>query len=364
MPRHSPHGGIFDGRGFFTMFRFKKIIPAVIFLSTISAISFGFNSTNYCQTPKKVWKIAIFRTKPPYAIEQERELKKSLKRLGYIEGKTIIYLPSKIVKSTVEDFAETAVSVKEILTLKPDIIATIGTQASVPTWQILEHTDIPMVFAGVTYPVKHGLIKAFGKPTGNNITGISYAVPVKKRLELIRKMFPDVNRYRSIAFIYSGQVLQDFTYMKNLKSLDQYERWKFIYINYFDYAQNSPSYKLLIKKLKQTNPDLAFGWYSLDHLGADAINFKRLLNEFGKPIISITADQLDEGAIGGILTSHSALSFKQAKMIDKIIKGEKAGNIPPVEPIEYLIELNLKKARYLGVEFDPNLIDKADRIIQ
>ncbi len=346
------------------MYRFKKIIPAILFFSTLSAISFGLNSTNYCQTPKKMWEIAIFRTKPPYAIEQEKELKKSLKRLGYIEGENIIYLPSKIVKSTVEDFAETALSVKEILTRKPDIIATIGTQASIPTWQIIEHTDIPMVFAGVTYPVKHGLIEAFGKPTGHNITGISYAVPVKKRLELIRKMFPDVNRYKSIAFIYSGQVLQDSTYMKNLKSLDQHERWKFIYINYFDYAQNGPSYKLLIKKLNQTNPDLAFGWYSLDQLGADSINFKRLLNEFGKPIISITADQIDDGAIGGVLTNHSLLSLKQAKMIDKIIKGEKVGNIPPVEPTEYLIELNLKKAKELGVEFDPNLIDTADRVVR
>lgn len=346
------------------MFRFKKIIPAVIFLSTISAISFGLNPTNYCQTPKKIWKIAIFRTKPPYAVEQEKELKKSLKRLGYIDGESIIYLPSKIVKSSVEDFAETAVSVKEVLTLKPDLIATIGTQASVPTWQILEHTGIPMVFSGVTYPVKHGLIEAFGKPTGRNITGISYAVSAKKRVELIRKMFPDVNRYRTIAFIYSGQVLQDSTYMKNLKSLENYEQWKFIYINYFDYAQNGPSYKLLIKKLKQTNPDLAFGWYSLDRLGADLINFRRLLNEFGKPIISITADQIDDGAIGGVLTSHSRLSLKQAIMIDQIIKGEKAGNIPPVEPTEYLIELNLKKAKELGVEFDPGLIDTANRVVR
>ena len=78
------------------MFQFiKKIIPTIIFLSTISAISFGLNSTNYCQPPKKVWKIAIFRTKPPYAIEQEKELKKSLKRLGYVEGKTISILTAE-----------------------------------------------------------------------------------------------------------------------------------------------------------------------------------------------------------------------------------------------------------------------------
>ena len=45
--------------------------------------------------------------------------------------------------------------------LKPDLIATIGTQASAPAWPVIRKTDIPMIFSGVTYPVEAELIQAF-----------------------------------------------------------------------------------------------------------------------------------------------------------------------------------------------------------
>lgn len=334
----------------------KLLVSFVIYFSAFSSI--------YGQNQKNAWKVAIIRTIPHYAIEIEDSLKDNLKKLGYIEGKNLTYLPTQIVKARVEDFAETAMMVKKLLKEKPNVIATIGTQASVPTWQIVKETEVPMVFAGVTYPIEGKLIEAFGQPTGKNITGISYAIPAKNRVELIRTMFPDVNKYRKIAFIYSGQVLQDFTYMKDLKSLEKETNWEFIYTDYFDYAQNNPSYKLLIKKLKKSKPDLAFGWYSLNDLGGDSINFTSLLKEFGKPIVSITSNMTEKGAIGGVLTDHYALGTEQATMIHQIIKGEAADNIPPIEPSEYVINLNLAKAKELGVTFDSKLIEAAKKIVR
>lgn len=312
----------------------------------------------------KVYKVAVLRTAPPYAVDIENALKKSLTRLGYEEGKNLVYLPTKVVRSKVEEFWQNAEIAKKLLAQGPDIVATIGTQASVPVYPIVEPTKTPMVFSGVTYPVQGKLIKAFNEPTRRHITGIGYAVPVTVRMKAIRSMFPDKKRFKKIAFIYSGQVLQELEYVKELRSLNNPFGWETVYVNYFDFAQNSPSYRLLMDKLKALDPDLAFGWYSLDSLGNDKMSLSNLISEFNKPVISITSNPLKEGAIGGALTDHDQLGAWQAAAIDRILKGEEAGNIPPVEPKEYVYELNLKKAREFGIHFDPAIVKTARRVVR
>ena len=84
--------------------------------------------------------------------------------------------------------------------------------------------------------------------------------------------------------------------------------------------------------------------------------------EFNKPVFSITSDMKAAGAIGGFLTNHEGLGEVQAKMIDQILRGTFAGDIPPLEPKEYILELNMKRARELGIEFDPELVKSAARL--
>lgn len=322
-----------------------------------------FATASFAGAPRKSWKIAVFRTAAPYAVEIEAALKNHLAKLGYSEGRNLTYLPTVLVKSRIEDFAETAALAQQALTKKPDLFATIGTQASIPVWKVVEPSGVPMVFCGITFPVDAGLINAYGQPTGKNMTGLGYSVPPRKRLELIRELFPDAQRFRRIAFAYSGQALQDAAYVKYLQKAGEVAQWQISFIDYFDYAQNNASLRLLIDKLQQSNPDLVFGWYDLDVLGNDSKSFKELLDKLRKPLIAVTSKGVDEGAVGGVLTDHQGLGAQQAKMIDRIFKGEKAGEIPPVEPTAYLIELNLGKARELGITFDSKVIDSAARIV-
>jgi len=121
---------------------------------------------------------------------------------------------------------------------------------------------------------------------------------------------------------------------------------------------------LLIDKLQQSNPDLVFGWYDLDTLGNDSRAFTELLDKLHKPLIAVTRKGIEEGAIGGILTDHYKLSEQQAHMIDRVFKGEQPGQIRAVEPTTYLIELNLKKAQELGIQFDQSLIESTQRVVQ
>lgn len=346
------------------MCKFTTALKNLLFQLTVLLLGLGlFVMASPVEKSHPPWKVAIFRTGAPFALEIEQSLKKGLAKLGYIEGQNLIYLPTVVVKSRIADFAETAGLVKQKLADQPDVFATIGTQASTPTWKILELSSTPMVFTGVTFPVETGLIDAYGQPTGKNITGMGYAISPRRRLELIRELFPDTQRFHKIAFVYSGQVLPDAIYVKYLRATGEVAGWQILYIDYFDYAQNNTSLRLLIDKLQKSNPDLVFGWYDLDMLCSDTQAFTELLDKLRKPLIAVTRKGIDEGAIGGVLTDHQQLGEQQARMIDLIFKGGNPGNIPPVEPTDYLIELNLKKARELGILFDKRVIDAARHVV-
>lgn len=335
----------------------------VIKIISICAI-FCFVNTAICKASnKKQTVIGILRVAPPFGVEIEQGFKDTLISLSQEAGNKIQFLPTKIAHSESKYFDENIAMAQELLEQGADILITIGTQASVPVWPEIKKTGIPMIFSGVTFPVEGGLIKEFDNPTGENITGISYGVTPEARLELFRNMFSDESRFNKLGFVYDGNVLQETIYVKRLKTLVDTKGWEIVFLDFYDPDQGKISCELLLEKLKQSTPDLIFGWFSLDQLSSDEEQFKKLQDLYKKPILGITSKFTDEGAIGGVLTNHFSLGALQAKIVDKIIQGEKAGAIPPMEPVEYLIELNLKKAAELGVEFDLDVMAAADRLI-
>lgn len=332
-----------------------------ILLRLVATLLSLFTVAGFAEESRPPYKIAIFRSDMPFAIELQKGLKEHLTKLGYVEGQDLTYLPT-VVKSRIEDYAETKKLVEQKLqTDHPDLFATIGVPASIPAWKALESTGVPMVFSGVSFPVDVGLIPAYGQPTGKNITGVGYYPSPSRILELIRQLFPDTGRFHKIAFAYSGQFFQDGIYVKYLPI--SVANWQVIVIDYFDYAQNKLNLRSLIDQLQQSNPDLLFDVYGLDMLSNHGWIFNMLEKE-RKPLITWTSEGVDAGAIAGVLADHQKLSEQQAQIIDRIIKGEKPGDIPPLETTDYRIELNLKKARELGIQFNQEVIEKASRVVR
>ncbi len=77
--------------------------------------------------------------------------------------------------------------------------------------------------------------------------------------------------------------------------------------------------------------------------------------------------QRDYVVDGGLMSYGEALSefFRRAaSYVDKLIKGAKPGDLPVEQPTRFLLVINLKTAKALGIDAPPTLLARANEVIE
>jgi len=215
----------------------------------------------------------------------------------------------------------------------------------------------PIVFAIGSDPVDMGLVASLNHP-GGNATGVTFLSVelTAKRLELLRQLVPKVT---SVALLVNPHNPTASMQAKDMRLAATALGVHFNIVNV-----DSPN-----------NLESAFGNIAQQHddaliVSADSmfLSYRNRLAELARQHAVPTIYFAREFATAGGLISYSP-SFtdsirKAAAYVGRILKGEKAADLPIVQPTNFEIIINLKTAKALGIAVSPQLLTRADEVIE
>lgn len=302
--------------------------------------------------PQKVVRVAYFSVssqtsdgKPPAVLID------ALARLGYVEGKNIVYV-ARFAEGKVENLPMFAA---ELVRLGVDIIVTQGGPATLAAKQVT--TQIPIIIATVAGDaVATGLIESLARP-GGNVTGMSDENDGlnSKRMQLLKETLPKAAR---IAVIWNAN--------------DQGMRLRFLAME-----KAAEVLKIRVDSIEvRKSGDFAGAFNTIDKLRADAMlvvmdvltssNRQQVLE--GAAALHIPAmyeigQFVDAGGLMAYGPSTEDGLRRAAGYIDQIVKGAKVSDLPAEQPTRFYLTINLKTAEKLGLTFPPTLRLMADEVI-
>jgi putative ABC transport system substrate-binding protein len=238
------------------------------------------------------------------------------------------------------------------------IVTTTGTAARAAE----EVTQtVPIVFTAGGDPVEEGLVASLNRP-GRNATGVAILATeiAAKRLELLHKLVPKVE---SIAVLVRS-ARPDSSDFSRAQSKG------------FQSATLALGLRLLPVNAI-TGSDLAAAFANAVQQGAGAllVGGEQAFVEQGPQIISLANRyalptmflRSRDVAAGGLASygSDQLETFRQVGVyIGRILNGEKPGELPVARPTKFVLAINLKTAKALGLTIPETLLATADEVIQ
>ena len=271
--------------------------------------------------------------------------RRGLQELSYVEGKNII-IEYRSAEGMLIDS-----SAAELVRLKVDCIVTAGKIR--PAAKQATNT-IPIITTTVGDPVRDGFVTSLSRP-GGNVTGLSsYATDLSgKRLELLKETVPKLSR---VAFFNDSRSTEG-----SLKEIEAAARLLKIQLIPLEVRTLGD-----LENAFQTSVKSHAGAFSMGASGFFNTNQTRLVDLAIKhrlPGMYLEQEFVQAGGLMTYATSIPDLYRRAATYVDKIFKGAKAGDLPVEQPTKFELVINLKTAKQIGLTIPPNVLARADKVI-
>ena len=246
--------------------------------------------------------------------------------------------------------------VAELIALGPEVIVTVGPQQTVAVHAAAP--TIPLVFLVVADPVALGLVESLAHP-GGNVTGFATVVPegfTGKQLQLLKELVPRASR---IAVLLNPENPMTQRFRPDLPEIGR-----------------QVGVALVVVEASQPE-QLETAFETAHTQGAEAIHVlgDPLTNRHSAKVVGLAARYrlpamylFRPNVLNGGLISYGPdfVDFwrRAGASVDKILKGERPGDLPVQQPTRFDLVVNLKTAATLGITVPSSILGQAHEVIE
>jgi putative tryptophan/tyrosine transport system substrate-binding protein len=308
------------------------------------------------QQPGRMRRIGVlwpYAEDDPDSQSRIASLRKALQDLGWIEGVNMRFdyrwAASADNPDRIRRYA------LELVALAPDLIVAGSGGIAIE----LKRTSrtVPIVFPTANDPVGVGLVESLEQP-GGNATGFSgfELGQADKSLELLKQIAPDVTR---VAVIRNPARRGG---NENLRAIQAVASRLSVEVSSFDLRDVDGIERDLASFTRVQNGGLIVPPAALATTHRDVII--KLAARYRLPAVYPLRVFAADGGLVSYGPVTTDLYLRVAGYIDRILKGEKPGNLPVQFPTKYALVVNLRTARALSLDVPPKLLAVADEVIE
>jgi putative tryptophan/tyrosine transport system substrate-binding protein len=274
--------------------------------------------------------------------------RKGLKETGYIEGQNVA-----VEYLSAEDQADRLPALVADLIRRPVAVIVVNRPAAAAAKAAT--TTVPIVFAGGSDPVSDGLVASLNRP-GGNVTGVVFISSVlgAKRLELLRQLVPKAT---IIGMLVNPNETE--AERRDVQAAAQTIGQQLIILDVSSDRDIETAFATCVQR----------GAGAL-LVGAGPFFFSRrdkLVELAARQNVPVIYSIREYAAAGGLMSYGTSITeaYRQAGIYaGRILKGEKAADLPVMQTTKFELVINLRTAKALGLTIPLTLQVAADEMIE
>jgi putative ABC transport system substrate-binding protein len=296
--------------------------------------------------------IGIFQASSADNSDARNEVfRKAMRARGYTEGRNIRYV-YRFADGFLDRLPRLA---EELVRLKPAVILSAPMPANVA---IKKATNtIPIVMATGADPVTFGLVESLARP-GGNVTGLSNFAEelASKHLDMLRELLPRLSRVAALVNVTNPLHVPQWRETQAAAARASIGLTQFEYRAPGDLERAFETFTQARAEALLVPPDTTFATYRM-RIAALATKARLPAISFARPF-----------AEAGLLMTYGPYANENyrraAYFVDKILNGTKPADLPIEQPTKIELIINLKSAKALDLQIPPNLLARADDVIE
>jgi putative ABC transport system substrate-binding protein len=277
--------------------------------------------------------------------------REGMRQLGYIEGRDIRF-EYRFADGVIDRLPALAA---ELVALNPNVILSAPLPATLAVQKATN--TIPIVMGTGADPVGFGLVTSLAHP-GGNITGLANFAEelASKQLDLMRELLPRLSRVAVLVNVTNPLHVPQWqkTEAAAIKAAVTLVPFEFQGVGQLEAAFAAFTQERADALL--VPPDTTF--HTHRRRIADLAASARL------PAVYFNRENAEDGGLMSYGPDVRESYRRAAIYVDKILKGAKPGDLPVEQPTKVEFVINLKAAKALGLTIPPQLLARADEVIE